>query len=449
MVKMEQKLKSLRIDCLYLFIIMFVGFLLRYFIYIKQKYIMNIDSYAYLYRIKEIANWKGREFLIDIGKLLGENGFIIFLMVVSILSLGLFYILCRRYTTKTASLIAGILFAISPLVFFNNQFGITDKNVPTIFMIILCMLLYSIKNRIIRFITLIPALLFFRYVWSGWYAMFILIFAGFAFESILRKELRMTLVYGIISVIGFILGWCRFYSLVEPVNRHLISELSPIWNLPPFAEYIVIIIVWILMFTKLRLEKKNTEKLIKYVFLYIGLILTFFYMCFVFRINIYFIIFLYLWVAILLDDLKYRWMIKSLYVIGIFSLIIFLSVNIYMREPEMNDGLKEVMDYVNNLEYDCIVGLWDMGHIYQYYAPDKNVYYSASANNYKEQLEYMVYGNKSTNCIIIYSDEDLDALNYMLVFENENISKEEYWVSKKEPIFTSSYKDNNYYVVVN
>lgn len=441
------KHNKISFDVLNILLLMLVTTVVRMVVFTGQKYFMNIDTYAYLSFISSGIN-KNIEFMRFAGSYLGITGMLFFLMSISILTTGLFYILVRRYVKDlNASFIASFMFAVSPMVFFNNQFGIIDKNVLTLFMIILIMLLMTIKNNTKRIIALIPAFSFFAYVWHGWYGMLVLVFIYYVIDGIIAKNKLSWFVGFIGIVIGMIFGYDKFKGITIPSDWHLISELNPIWNIGLLSEYLIIVIVWILMFTMIRTTKHDIVSVRKYLFLYVGTIVMFFYMCFIFRINIFFWGFLYLWVGIFYEKLEYAWKYKYLSAILIVLFVMLTSTNMYFREPVMNDGIMETVNYINTLNTTCIINVWSLGHIYDYYT-DKEVYFKASAGTFKNQLDIMVWHNINTydKCTIVWSDTDVDALAFMIAYLKNDTKREDYYINKIDYDWNTSYHNISYYV---
>jgi len=442
----KQWLKSLLIDTFLVAITMGIGLLIRYYTFLNARYFPDIDVYYFLKGIRD-GN-ASNEFMFVVGRFLGQDWMLSLFMGISIASIFLFYLLCRRYTGKISSFIATLFFSISPLVFMNNKFGMIDKSVPVIFMIILCLLIMSYFKGILQVILITLSLALFGWIWTGFYAMMFLV-AWYYLINGLKHQDRFAIAYATtLAIIIFVFGFVKLNALINITQSYLISELNPIWNIGIFAEYLIMILVFVFAFTKFRLDKADKKPFDKYWLVFFGFAIFFFAICITFRMHIFFMPLLYLWLAIILDELDYKWIYKILVLFFIISFVILTSWRIYLAEPVMNDGIRDAMEYVNTQSSDCLIGVWGLGHIYQYYT-NKTVLYKAQAGKYNEQIQYLVDG-KETPCTIIYSKEDIKALKYMLTFNNNNTRVDEYWISKQIPNKVFIYnKTNETYSVIN
>lgn len=402
-----------------------IGWMIRYFIYSSQNFLMNVDSYYYVTKIKDgVYTFKFIDYL---GHLFGVEGLIHILMLITILSIPLFYYTCRQYTGFKGAFIGTIGYALSPLVFFNNQFGILDKNIPSLFMIILIVGLFGRYKGLSRIISLVFSLGIFYFIWDGWIGILGLIIVSYLVEMLIDKKYKILLPFIIVSPVLGYFAFNRFLQLVKDMNIRFISELNPIWNIGFFWEYIIIGIIWILVFTKIKLEKYDSDKIKKYLFLYTSFIITFFAMCFVFRMNIFFLPFLYIWFAIIFDDLEYNWIRKFTFFGILILIIVSFSFNMYQREPVMNQDILNAMDYVNNInDSNCIISNWDMGVIYDAYT-DKHVAHRASASGFETEINELVYGSNES-CIIIWDNHTINVLNYQLIYLGEDINISDYYI---------------------
>lgn len=399
-----------------------VTFVVRIAIFVQQKYFIGLDTYSYLEPVGKIS-----EFM-HVIRFFGIDYMLYVLFTITILTSILFYFTCRLKASRAASLVASILFSISPLVFLNNQFGLVDKNIPSLFMIVLGVYLMLKFYGWKRIVLLIPYFIIFAFVWEGWFGFVILIAIYYFFKGIIEDKSWIVIIGILIGIITIVLGYVQFKSLTNSIDWNLISELNPIWNVGIFADYLILIFIWVLVFTKIRLDKIYPGRIKNDLFLYTGFIFSFIFTIFIFRMNIFMLVFLYLWLAIFYDELEYKNLIKILVIFLITIFMIVSSIGIYTSEPYMNDNLKGALDYINTLPTKCLIGIWDKGHIYNYYT-NKKIPYRATAGDFQAQVDYMVYGNQ-TNCSIIYDQRDLKALNYMIVYLGQNISIEDYWIIK-------------------
>jgi hypothetical protein len=418
-----------------------VGFAVRFFIRLQQNYYMNYDSYAYL-NVANTGVLRNEFVLINyIAKYLGIYYTDLLLWGITCLTFILFYALCRIYTNKFSSFLASLFFAISPLVFFNNQFGIFDKNVYSLFMIILIMF-FMFKTEGKRWInnTILFLLIgLFAFMWQGFWAIALIYLAYLLIESLVLNKIDHTGYLLVIMLSLLYAGQKTLYGLVVNSGRVLTSELAPIYYVGLFSEYLVMILVYIFLLTKLRIEKNDKEKLLKYLPIYIGFLISFFAMVAVFRLNIIFLPFLYLGFAMMLNEFDYKWQWKTLFYLVLVAFVVLTSLNLYNKDPVVNDDMIAAIDYMNTQDTNCIVGLWDKGYIYQYYS-DKKVLYKGASGQWKEQLDYMVYGNQ-TDCSIIYSDNDIKALEWMM--KQHRLNSPNTWLIKVLPHTTFG----KYYVI--
>ena len=434
------KIKEISLDLILSIILVSIGFALRYFVYTFYKYPMDIDTYYFLRIIRD--HIPGTSFMFTV------NEVMIFYMVISLLSIFFFYQMCRLYTLRFSSFVATLFFALSPLLFFNNKFSFIDKNAPSILMIIFFLTTFKVYKGMARVLLVTGILFMFAWIWEGWVYLIPIIIIYLIIYLMYNKikygnHLIILCLLGITGIVVYYFN--RILVLINNRDRMLISELNPIWNVGVFAEYLIIVLVFLYVFTKIRIDKVDKNKINEYLFLYVFFIITFFSMCFMFRLNIFLLPILYLWFAIMIEDMEYKTWIKVIVLIFIGLFVFGTSWKIYMQPPLMNDGIKDAMDYINTLPTDCVIGVWSLGHIYQYYT-NKTVMYKATAAGYNEQIDYLIRGN-TTNCTLIYSEEDIKALEYMMKYDKINISKENYYISKDLPKKLFSYRNNNYTVI--
>lgn len=428
--------------------IMAIGFILRFLMFNTYKYPVDIDPYMFLRDIK--SGIVDNSFMLQAGHVFGTTGIVYFMMVISILCIGIFYWLCRLWMKRSYAIISSIFFALSPLLFINTKFWFIDKNIPTLFMILTILLIMTLFKSWQRILLLILSFGVFYFVWEGWVYLAVVILIYYLIESIINRTkfmyFNISATVILISILIYLYNGI-LYTLINPVEKILTSELNPIWNLEPFAEMLIMIFVFILVFTKLRIDKKDKTKLNQYLFLYIGFIVTLFSFVYIFRMNILFIPFLYLWFGIVLEELEYDFWKKIMFVIMIGLFIFGTSWKVYYQQPIMNDAIKESIDYINTLPTDCIAGVWSLGHIYQYYT-DKNVLFKATSFGYDKQLDYFVYGNSTTSCSIILSGDDMKALNFMTKYIKGNeINITNFKVMNRNPDKVFKHKGvMNYYI---
>ena len=149
----------------------------------------------------------------------------------------------------------------------------------------------------------------------------------------------------------------------------------------------------------------------------------------------------------LLEELDYNTWKKILFICIIGLFIFGTSWKIYYQQPIMNDAIKQSIEYIDTLPTKCIAGVWSLGHIYQYYTT-KEVLFKATSSDYNKQLDYFVYGNESTDCSIILSDDDMKALLYMnkyMTKNDKNISTFKVVTEKPDKVFKYN-NVMNYYI---
>jgi len=414
-------------DLLLALVVTIIGFSIRLAIRSSQKYYMNLDGYTYLNVAKTgilrnepvLLNWMAKYFGIFYTDMV--------LWGFTCLTFILFYYLCRRYTSKFSSFLASLFFAVSPLVFFNNQFGLFDKNVYSLFMIVLIMMFMFRKvdkSKTITNVSILFCAFLFSYMWQGFWCIIVVYVFYLLIQSMVLKKLDHTSYLYVIVGLLLYAGFGSFKGIARFGSGYLTTELSPIYYVGLFSEYLIMVLVYIFLFTKLRLEKKDKNKLLEYLPLYVGFVIAFFAMVATFRMNILFLPFLYLGFAVMFNEFDYKWYWKTFVYLLLISFVVLTSMDIYLREPIMNDDLKEAIDMVNSQPTDCIVGLWDKGYIYEYYS-DKDVLFKASDGSWKAQLDYFVFG-KEHNCSTIYSETDLEAIRWMI--EQKDVNAPPIWL---------------------
>jgi hypothetical protein len=401
-----------------------MAYFIRTAIKSSQHYYMNIDSYYYLSRISDGV--VGNEFLIDFGNVIGPYWLEIFLATVSIWTVVLLYFVLRIDFSWKTSFFTTILFAISPMVFFNNQFGIIDKNPLALFMIILIMGLMRIRiPEYYRFGVLVLMLFTFMYIWAGAAAMIVLLL--FYVLILFIKEKNMPgIAMGIGGILLMIwLGYGSIQTLLSSSTHGLVSELMPIWNVGLwFGDYFVIIMIYLFI---IMAHKKKKIDFKPYTFEVLGFFIFLIATIFVFRLHVYLLPFAYYLLAVFFENIKVeKEVMKHWSLICLAAALMLTSLPVYARQPIMNDVLLEAISYINDQDTDCIIGVWDSGHMYDYYSP-KQVLYSADSRYYKDQVNYLVYGNK-TNCSIIYSDRDVRALQFMLISNGIRMNETDFWI---------------------
>ena len=406
------------------------GLAIRHFVYSTQNFFMNADSYYYIDKINDGIH--GFNFMEHFGYLFGIDGLHHILIFLSIFSIIMFYYMCRQYTSIEGSFIATLLYSISPLIFFNTQFGMLDKNIPSIFMIIFIIAIMGrFKVWWHKLILLILSFSVFAFIWDGWIGMLAIVALYYIIKSIINKNYKILMILFFISIPSLYMAYNRFIRLAGNMNIKFISELNPVWNIGFFWEFIIIAIVWIFIITKIKLEKYDKNKIDKYLFVYVGFIFTFIVTCFVFRFNILFLPFLYLCSGIIFTDLEYsdikKFLVLSLLIIPVFV----FSTDIYMREPIMNQDIENAMDYVNTInDSNCIISNWDMGVIYDAYT-NKSVVHRASAGSYEMEIDELVKGSNKS-CIIIWDNHTIDSLKYILYHLGEDINTSEFYIKYYE-----------------
>jgi len=434
-------MKITKIDYIHLTLLVIISTFLRLVFY--KKYPLDGDGFYFLKLIRDKSF--GNEFMTNFGYFLGEQNIRIFLSIIVILSIILFYFLMRLYISRKYSFITTLFLGLSPIIFTNTYFGMVDKNIPSIFMIIL--ILFITKkfqdNLKIQIPLIIISLAIFYYIWVG--AILFILFYGL-YYLIIFKNVKMKLLIVLFLIITFFkygLGILKYFT-ISP-DKNTISELLSIWNIRPYTEYIIIIIAYILLILILRHRKKIFLKLFTHETLFF--FLTLIGMIFVFRISLYAMISIYLMFGIMLEYFKINDKIKTYTSYVILFLIIITSFNIYNVNLLYNPVIEEASLYMNEQNTTCVIGLWSKGSIYEYFT-NKTALFKNSIGDYKSFIDYFKYG-KENNCSMIWSDSDLKALEYMLIKDNdENYLLPNYIESLPNKNFTSNEYNITYYVVL-
>lgn len=431
----------MRKDILYLSIVVIIGTILRFLF--SKPFPLDGDGFLFMDLAKQ--HIIGSDLITWLGYFLGSNLLILFLSILAIINIVLFYILCRQYLESLYSFIASLFFTISPLVFLNSYFGMVDKNILSIFMILIILLITKLtKDRYVLQSILIFFLLgIFSFVWTGWiYLAFIyfLYYTYVCFKSE-NKNIRYVSFFFILCIIilFIFIGWDITKYFTSSPDKSFIRELQPIWMILPYSEYVIFIFTYLLIIVAIKELKKEFFR--HYGFELFFLFITVIGMIFVFRISLYAVIGFYLFWGIMLNMLEWKDKIKIICALVIFTFIILTSFNMYNLPSLYDPALKEAIDYTNIQNTDCIVGMWDKGTIYEYFS-NKTALYKGYAAKYEEYLDY-ISGNKDTNCSIIYSNYDRISINIMLK-HNYRTNKSLYIDSMPKVNFT--YLDRVYYV---
>lgn len=411
-----------------------IGFLLRLFFY--KKYPLDADSFLYLRNARD--HFASNSYLYVLGNW-GEKGIVLWLCAFSILAIILFYILCTSYTNSKNSLIASILFAVSPIIFLNTYFGIIDKNVISIVVFLTILLGSRIEKKLNKYLCWTAGMLLFYVVWEGWLIVFTFLVIYIMYENKDKKWIFLSIIPFMI-VLFFKMRTLYNYVFHEP-DGHFINELHPIWSVFPYIEYILIVFVYLIIILLIRHSKKEAMNTYSFE------ILSFFYfivgMILVFRISILTMPVIFLWTAIIMGNSEDQRIYY--FIAGIFFLIVIGSMNLYNMQPMNDDGLMKAIEYTNIQKTNCLIGLWDKGYIYQYYS-NKSVFFSAVPDNYKLQIDYLGNGNK-TDCSVIVSNRDYKALSYMTKYDNLNITSWKTESMNRKEFISEEYNDRIYYVI--
>jgi len=442
--------KRLSFEFFGIYFILLFSFLLRLVVFKKFKYYPDIDTYAFLYHIEH--NIHNNIFIGWLGNIFGLSYMWLVLGIIFLITVLLFYIICRKFSSINASLISTFLYGISPIIFWNSKLGLIDKNVPTLLMLMIGILIVLyVKNIYYQIGLSIINLALFSIIWEGWWGLLVTLLFYYFFKYIIFNkslDLKHKIFVYFLMFIGILFiiraAYPKLLILLSYSSRNMTSELAPLWKLGIlFSEYIIIIFVYLYVFARIKKDKKDMDLLNKYLILYIGFIIWFFPFVYIFRLNIFFIPFLYIWFSIMFDDLEYTIRIKNIISIVLILFIMLTSINFYFHPPDMNDGIKETMDYINTLDNDCIVNMWSLGHIYQYYT-NKKVMFKATSSHYRNELNLFVYGNVTSDCIYLWSNNDIRGFEYMLLEDGIDLNISDYYIMNIEPDITFYYNYTRY-----
>lgn len=349
---------------------------------------LNVDSYHYADSINE-GYYDGLSFLVYY---LGSNTeFILLMFHVATVTL-LFFIIKKFYGEKIA-FITGMLYVLDPLVIFNTQLGLLDKNPIIMFIMLGFFYAWFILNNRIRALAYLVSLWALAVIfWDGFLIILFIITATSFFTGVFWKDKKQMLFGVIVSGIAIILILIfKFSEVMEMLaDKHLIAETmyGLLLFSPMYLFYIFVLI----------LNHYKSNKLF-----YAGALASAIPFLFMFRFLKLFLIFVYLSTAILLTDKRY---LKP--VLIVFAVCVVLSYPGYLREPMHND---EMIEAVNYGDKDCLYANWGKGHIYNYFT-DKKVYFKAAPRT-DDILEVFAYGNQTNNCSYLYTDEDIEYFKFM------------------------------------
>ena len=402
------------------------------------KFPVGVDSFFFLEVARDCS--KTGLLIYNLGCVLGEYGLTVFLAAISILTILLFYALCRTKLGESSSFYASILFALSPLIFSHTRFNMIDKDPMALFLIICLLIIFFCKiHEWLKLVLLLSVTYVFRYTWDGWIFMFFLVLILFIIKYIKEKQYYL-FAFSLGVFVTYI--YLEFFQLFKATEQYilpssvsykpLITETYTALQVGFLIEYILIAIVGLYLLYKL---KDHLELATAF-----GISLVFFFITF--RFNIFFVPVLYLAYGVMIDNINIK-EVKYKYIITIVSafLILIGGFGILIHPSIMSEKMYPVFDYINKQPTDCLINVWDKGHLYNYYT-NKTVLFKASSYNYQEQIKYLVDG-KATNCTIVFSNEDIAKLNKFVKTANLKIQPKDFYISIHINEFTNI---NGYYI---
>lgn len=388
-----------------------------------KLYPIGADSFYFLEIARDCVPNTG--FMGDIGCLLGETGFIVFLGIVSILCVVAFYFFCRIFFKEEISFLVSFLFAISPLVFTHTQFNFIDRNPLALLLIIqIYILLFSAIKTYWKVIGIVVCLLILKYLWAGWFFMIIILTLYLLVKFVMEKKYWHLIGVVIVFLVSFryvylkIINYGYYYLIPFSISKTTITELAPFYKLPFQIEYILIGVAVVYLI----LNKDFSDVSILFI-------LTLPMFLYVFRLNIFFVPLLFLligkFILVINEEFSIRWVNYS--ICAFFALMLVIGGSgVYNAPPLMNDKLLPVFSYINIQDSECLISLWNYGHLYSYYTT-KEVMFKGSTTGHTSMIDYYVNG-KVTDCLIVFHARDLKVLDDMLEYEGQYVDREEYWV---------------------
>jgi len=394
----------------------FFGIFIFYLIFMKVKP-ANIDSYYYLQFYKKILSPSFH-----------SGGLIEYIMYYMPLIMYLFpfingyllYKILRRFTGFKISLIAGVLFVIDPIIHFNQQFGLYDKNSLVIFSFLLIMNILFLKQfkwKIISISLLILSVFFAWFSWEGWVIVLMFIFIPFGianiFESFFEKKVGIRSQIFVGSVVTILVlsiyGVIKYMSYFE--NFIYIREMWPVvFNLSGvwFAYF-----MFLITYTTIKIRQgKHIEMLCNHF--YWLFVFNFFAGFFIYRFLIFTAISFYLLLGFAFFTEKNTIFFKSFMTILIFFML--LSAPFYTGDRYDDCNIKETILFAQQHNKTCLVSDWGKGHMYSYYTRQLDVRYKGHPD--KENM-LRDFTNYDWDCIYILDHDDRIVLDAM--FNNESL----------------------------
>ncbi|MBW2999292.1 hypothetical protein KY339_01350, partial [Candidatus Woesearchaeota archaeon] len=156
----------------------------------------------------------------------------------ALLCIVLIFFVARKLSNNWGGFFASFLFALNPRFFVASRAGFTDTNVLNIFFSLLVVLIFlkaidfkDKKKSVFLFASLIPAILLFKFAWSGYYYIIFIILsfiAAWLFITYLYKAVKKKSKNSIaILVLIVILSLIAFYFVKKSyIWDHVLSRLG-------------------------------------------------------------------------------------------------------------------------------------------------------------------------------------------------------------------------------
>ena len=381
----------------------------------------NIDSYAYLnvYETGEYFDNTALSFSLKNNGLLMTRIFIGYMIIVSIL---IFYIICRKFSSHNISLLCTSMFSLSPMMLEHLNFTILDKNPFVIFFTLLLLGCIFYRLYFYGFISSI----FLFWSWQGSIYIFIVLLIVMSLYFLYKEYYCYTLITYFTIFSGMMLYYDKLVFITSNFSpeKELINQTRNIFHIAPKFELLLLILMFIIIFVYFvddEIFNYHFKNISFNNFLLFGcFIISFLGFAYMYRLNFLFVIFLYIMLSLFLEH--YRDLVIP-FIIG-FIIIMGLSYGSYYPRELYSNNLIEAVNYADSTAelygYDCIVSNWGYGHIYQYLS-NKTVLYRGHPTDIGGMFDYLVYGNK-TDCVLIYTDEDIKYLMYVSDVMDYNIT---------------------------
>jgi len=399
--------------------------IIRKLIYIK-KWPVGADTFHFL---KSCVDHTGSGlFIYDICNFVNVIGLKWIMFIIGLLIIPLFYLFARmilqhrlfaNYTT--------MLLIVTPTFFFWTQWNFIDKNIPAFFWLIVIYMI--VLSRDLKEKWQIP-LLFIAcagliYAWDGgWFGCLL----GLVIMIIKywKKYKYYILLFGIITLILFSQKFIHLVKFIFSTERFLIAEMmSPLLLPLTFERILFLLSPLILIFiSEIRL-RYNKHLILLFLINYMAYIIN--YRFFIHIIPLFLVL---LGLTLTIKSHKYgQKKIANIFLVLMITQLSF-AIPAMHHKGEMSDSMVPIFEFINELPNECLVSVWDKGHMFHYYT-NKQIMYKASAGRYKEQLDIFING-KDTDCIIVFNQDDLESIETMAKYDKITTPIIDYKIFDKE-----------------